>query len=510
MDTSRLIQPAQPLYVCVRIPELPVQVMLRLRPKAAAGAVAVMQGTAPLEQVLSVNQPAARLGITRGMTRAELDGFSKLTILKQSAGEESLARAALLEAAGAFTPRVEVLPAADATFAMVLDMTGTTQIFGTTAEVLERLLKALMTLGFHPRLAASAGFHTAAMLAAPAQSRAVVVPPGEEREQLGPLPLAALPLTRAQAEALHLWGLHTLGDLASLCEEDLIVRLGQDGKRLRLLARGEHPHLMVPAEPVFSLREYVAFDAPLDALESVLFVLGPMLDQLLARAAHRAYALASVTVTFALEGGGQHTRKLKPALPVAQRDILLKLLHLDLQAHPPSSGILSILAEAEPGDRSKVQLGLFAPQLPESMRLDVTLARLSAIVGDERVGAARLLDNHRPDAFAMHAFVVQQQPKTASPCVPRQALAMRRCRPPVPLAVERQGQRLHAFTLHGRQYRIEQAFGPWRRSGAWWSPEVWSCEEWDVHAIAEPQQTLHGVLTHDLLAHSWSMAGLYD
>jgi len=286
------------------------------------------------------------------------------------------------------------------------------------------------------------------------------------------------------------------------------VRLGQEGKRLRLMARGEHPHLMVPEEPVFLLEEFVAFDAPVELLESLLFVVGPMLDQLLARAHDRCYALASVTVRLGLDGGGDHERTIKPALPVAQREVLLKLLHLDLQAHPPPAGVVSLFLHAEPGDRGKVQLGLFAPQLPEPMRLDVTLARIAALVGEDRVGRAVLLDRHRPDSFKMERFTLPRAAVKETNA--RHAIALRRLRPPLNLAVQREGQRLATFSLHGKVFSVEQAYGPWRRSGDWWAPEVWSSEEWDVQALDKANETLLCLLTHDLLSNQWQLEALYD
>jgi protein ImuB len=294
-----------------------------------------------------------------------------------------------------------------------------------------------------------------------------------------------------------------------LPEIELVVRLGQEGKRLRLLARGEHPHLMVPEEPVFTLEEFIAFDAPIELLDSLLFVLGPMLDQLLARARNRSYALASVTVKLGLDGGGVHERTIKPALPVLQREVLLKLLHLDLQAHPPSAGVLSVFAHAEPGDRSKVQLGLFAPQLPEALRLDVTLARIEALVGEERVGRAKLLDGHRPESFTMERFAVPNATAKKS-AETRHAVALRRCRPPLALFVQHEGQRLAAFSLHGKRYTVQEAYGPWRKSGDWWSSGVWSREEWDVRAMANADDTLLCLITHDLLRHRWQLEALYD
>jgi protein ImuB len=505
----------EPLYVCVYVPEFPAQARLRLRPEVASTPVAVLAGDPPLEEVCSFNALASRLGVTQGMTRAELDSFAGLSVLKRSEQEERGARAALLEAAGAFTPRVEVNLSTTSAFAMVMDMTGTRRIFGPAPQALKSIQRAFSVLRLFTQIAASSNFHAAVCVAPSARNAPLILQVGREKALLSALPLAALPLTPSQFETLALWGLHTVGELAALPEVELIVRLGQAGKRLRLLARGEHPHLMIPEESAFVLEECIDLDAPVELLDSLLFVLGPMLDQLLARAQNHAYALASVTVKLGLDGGGEHERTVKPALPVLQRDVLLKLLHLDLQAHPPGAGVLSIFLHAEPGDRSKVQLGLFSPQLPEPLRLDVTVARIAALVGEERVGRAKLRDTHRTDGFTMERFRVPGGASSVSkmPIEAQQVTALRRCRPPVLLSVQQHGPRLEAFSLHGKKYTVREAYGPWRRSGDWWSAEVWSREEWDVCATANSNDAdapMLCVITHDLLQHRWHLEALYD
>ncbi len=55
-------------------------------------------------------------------------------------------------------------------------------------------------------------------------------------------------------------------------------------------------------------------------------------------------ALASVTITLTLEGGATHTRTVRPALPTNDKQLWLKLLHLDLEAHPPQAAILAVVA----------------------------------------------------------------------------------------------------------------------------------------------------------------------
>ena len=498
----------EPLYICVHVPEFPVQALLRLRLDKSQLPVVVVEGDPPLEQVCSANAKAVRLGVSLGMTGAELEMFAGVCVLRRSAVEERVARSVLLEAAARFTPRIEIQRSAGTAFVMVLDMAGTSRIFGPADRSIAAIARAIMPLRFFVQLAASANLHAAVCIAPSARRHPILIPAGQEQGYLCRLPLAALPLTPQQAETLSLWGLHTLGDLAALPEVDLIVRLGQEGKRLRLLARGEHPHLMVPEEPAFSLEEFIVFDAAVDMLDSLLFVVGPMLDQLLARALNHCYALASVRIKLGLDGGGEHERILKPALPVSQREVLLKLLHLDLQAHPPSAGVMNIFLHAEPGDRSKVQMGLFAPQLPEPMRLDVTLARIAALVGEDRVGKAVLLDRHRPDSFRMERFTVPKT--TARDETARHVVALRRCRPPVNLSVQRAGHRLTSFWFNSRLYKVQQAYGPWRQSGEWWSAEVWSREEWDIQAAADSTSTLLCLVAHDLLGDRWQLEAFYD
>ncbi len=248
-----------------------------------------------------------------------------------------------------------------------------------------------------------------------------------------------LDLTEEQAETFSLWGIRTLGMLAALPEKELISRMGQAGKRLRQMARGEMPHLFQPVEPAFTLEERMELDSPVEILDALMFVVNLMLEQLILRATARVLALASVSHhADARRRRDAHSRSVRPALPTNDRQLWLKLLHLDLEAHPPQAAIMAVTLEAEPGSTSKVQLGLFSPQMPEPSRLDVTLARIRAIVGDENVGRAVLRDTHEPDGFRMEPFSFLPREssamKPAAPCVRRCESCVRRRRVYVTIA----------------------------------------------------------------------------
>jgi len=396
------------LYACVCAKEFPAQALLRLRPELRSRACVVMEGEPPLEQVCSMTRRARALGIACGMTKTEVETFPEAIELARSPQEEAATTAALLECAGGFTPRAEQC-SGDGVFLCVLDIAGTERLFGPPQKLTQTLLDRMQALGIAACVAVCRNFHASVALAKGLTRRSPmqVVAEGEESAALAPLPLSVLDLAEQQSEIFALWGIGTLGMIADLPEKELIARMGQDGKRLRQLARGERPHLFQPVEPAFALVERMELDMPVELLDSLLFVIGAMLDQLIVRAQNRILALAAVTVTLGLEGGATHTRTVRPALPTNDKQLWIKLLHLELEAHPPQAAILAVELTAEPGTTSKMQLGLFAPQLPEPSRLDVTLVRIRALVGDGNVGRAVLKDTHAAEAFRMEEFRVE-------------------------------------------------------------------------------------------------------
>lgn len=496
------------LYACLYAREFPAQALLRLRPDLRAKSVAVIEGDPPLETVCSLNAKARRIGVARGMTTVELETFPALAVLVRSMAEESSAVAALLECAGAFSPRVERCTEPYA-FACVIDITGTERLLGSPETVAHSLLERARALGIVAAVVVSPNFDAAVCLARCALSaNPRLVTPGQEGAALAPLPVSALAMPEQHAEVFASWGIRTLGMLAALPETQLIARLGQRGGELRLLARGEAQHLFVPIEPEFTLVERLEFDAPVESLDSLLFVLNTMLEQLIARASARALALVSVSVTLSLDNRSLHERTVRPALPSNDRQVWTKLLHLDLEAHPPEAAILALSLSAEPGRTSKIQLGLFSPQLPESTRLDVTLARIRAIVGEQCVGSPVLCDSHRPDAFRVEPFTVVSEAKAKN--TTRTLSARRQLRPAESIYVTFLNRRPAALSFRARRYTVERAYGPWASSGEWWSPTLWQSEEWDVIAHSDDGQLLSGCLAHDLRESAYQMVALYD
>jgi protein ImuB len=160
--------------------------------------------------------------------------------------------------------------------------------------------------------------------------------------------------------------------------------------------------------------------------------------------------------------------------------------------------------EAIPTKPRVVQNGLFVPLSPEPEKLELTLARLKAVVGEGNVGAAETLDTHRPDAFEVRKFSSTAQ-RLDGTKAQKFALGLRRFRPPREATVQLRNKLPIWIAFHNAHGPISTASGPWRTSGDWWRPTMWDREEWDIEVL----DTLYRIY-YDVHLDRWYVQGVYD
>ena len=197
--------------------------------------------------------------------------------------------------------------------------------------------------------------------------------------------------------------------------------------------------------------------------------------------------------------------------------VFLKLLQLDLKAHPPAWPVKKMSVTAEAVRPRSAQTGLFLPLAPQPERLEVTLARIRSVVGDTndaapRVGSPELLDTHRPDAFAIKKFDPSRAGKSAPHDTSSQGApltAMRIFRPPLPAKVELKDGAPTAVIANAQRGTVVALAGPWRTSGEWWTEKAWSHEEWDVALQVKDACVLYRMY-RDLASSHWFVEASYD
>jgi protein ImuB len=501
-------------YAAIYIPEFPSLAWLRLTPSARSRAIAVVEGCAPLERIVSFNRASKVLGLEHGMSKVQADTSRQILFHARSIAEEQAALDVVFEVAERFSPRVQIIASSVNQYAkskqpaavLLLDQTGTEKLFGSARSFAEKLRKTLHDLDF-PSNVAVAPNAEASLLLARSYSGVTHVDQRNVQAKLAPLALSMLRCEEATRATVTRWGIRNLGELAALPETALVSRIGQQGRRLQRLALGVEDHLLVPEDPAFVLSDHVLLDTPLESLESLLFILSPMLEKLLRQAINHACALRSVTITLELEKRTPHHLEVRPAVPVQNKDLLLKLLNLKLQADPPQAGILGVTLSAEPAVPPVSQRGLFQAQFPEPDKLDLLLARLKSIVGEANVGSPVLCNSHRDDEFLVGPFQPTPGGTERPPKSKTVRSALRRFRPLQLAKVVFRGAGPSLLFWNGERLELGDVTGPWQSSGYWWDGRHWEADEWDA-IVAQPPQALR--LRYEPRPGNWYVAGQYD
>ncbi len=517
---------------------------------------------------LNSSAPQIKLSSLRKRSRSKLG----LAILRQrSAEQENSAHAALLDVAHAFTPRVEDT----ACDTLLLDLAGLDRLYGAPSAMARELASRVSAVSLEANLALAAN-PEAAVHAARGFSGVTVLAAGEEAHRLGVLPLPVLldafdislknvPASDRDREKLHeqmldtleRWGVRDFRTLALLPEHALAARLGQAGTHLQRLARGVGLRTLALCEPASSFEEVMEVESPVETLEPLSFILNRLLEQLCARLQARSLAVQELHLRLRLERrvadeetttvkeladtsshvvGDANTVERILRLPVPMRDtkVFLKLFQLELAAHPPGAPITKLWITALPAPPRLAQHGLFQPIAPEAEKLEITLARISNIVGERRAGIARLLDTHRRDSFLLDRFVASTKESkpaaslTMSDNEKQVPLTLRMFRPPRQLQVqlvEGRPAALMGMTKSSQreelQGKVLWSAGPWRSSGDWWTESakeesvnkdeacVWDREEWDVAAGNGNSVALYCIY-RDLASGHWFADASYD
>jgi len=517
---------------CLLIPDLPLHAALRAEPERAGTPLVVTTGPGPRAEILCASPEAARGGVLPGQrlvqARAVLPGLAARIA---SPVLEQAARAALLDVALSLSPRAEAVARGTGLFAaegaVLVDATGTTALHGPESRFASLLharaaragLRGFVALASSRGVARLAARQLALAARGAGQGRTGepaaatrVLAPGRELAFLAPLPVDLLDPDDETAEALSRFGIRTIRDLLGLSRRDLAARVGPAILALVARARGEEDEPPLAAPRAATLEEGVDLEWAIDQQEPLAFVLRGLVSRLCERLALRALGSGELRLSLRFESGGRDERRI--ALAAASRDerVWLRLIRQALETRPPAAAVDGAVLACEGVPLRREQLDLFLPRGPDPNQLDRTLAELGALCGAARVGSPTVVDDHRPDAFALRPFaprgvsaVTQTGARTDTPPPPR--LTLRAIRPPARAEVRVLAGRPVFVRSAVAQGEVIEVAGPWRTTGQWWSETgQFAVDHYDV------QMSDGSVLRlcFDWRRNQWQVDGLYD
>jgi len=455
--------------------------------------LAITQGEGRHAIVAEVSPEAvgveAGMAVTIAMARCP-----GITLQPRDPAAEVEAQRLLLAAALTLSPRVEATAAGCCT----VDLKGADPT--KTAIQMRQCVTELAQNGLPARI----GVGTTILIASYAARIAEpILHVTDETNFLHPLPLAFAEPTARQIEILTSWGIHTLGALTDLPKAEIGERLGTGGIHLWERAAGQKERVLKLIEPPQSYVAQWRYEPPVESLEPLLFKLTRYAERVAWELKASGLVAQELTLTLFLEDETEHRRTFRLPEPSAEVDRWLRVLHTHLETVRTNASVTEVILAAAPTRPLEKQDGLFDTGLKDPATFWENLARLNALVGNDRVGTPVMIDTHRPDQFTLEKPPESIPTATPPPLHPPCGLTLRRFRPAWPAHVLWIDDRPSQIECPHFADAIRTAVGPWQISGDWWR-DAWSVELWQIELAS------HGVYQLVRTKNGCSLEGILD
>jgi DNA polymerase-4 len=317
---------------------------------------------------------------------------------------------AMLDRLDDLSPRIE---AVDRGVALV-DITGLGPLLGDERRIAARAVALTREVAQLP-VRAGAGDNRwlavlAARLARPHQPEAkaafLAIPALGGAAALSPLSLDLLPADPATRARFALFGLTSMGQLATLPRSAVGAQFGDAGERLQQLARGQDPRPIIPRSRPERLATHATFEPPAEGVTEIALALRRLTAELCDTLRARHLAPGRATLSLRLEDAPQLRVELALPEPAFEPDWIARLLIGRLeqatrarqprQATEEEPRIVAIgLAFDRLADPAARQLPAFEARVGRWEELRWSLERLTMRFGEGRLWRA---SHDRPSA----------------------------------------------------------------------------------------------------------------
>ncbi|MGB0659343.1 MAG: Y-family DNA polymerase [Mangrovicoccus sp.] len=504
-------------------PRLGAERVLRQERWTLDAPLAVIRDTQNMQTLSSLSAAAEAAGLRAGQSlRDAMAMCPDLITRPQNAPGEAAMLTALRRWAGKFSPWIAEEPPAS----LIVDLTGCAHLFGGEAALIAQLQQDCTDLGLSLRagiadtvgaawaLARYAGHgvspdrsgdaidqearatrsraakrrHWERGGAAPqaplpaAAATPQIAAPGQTRQALNPLPIAALRLGAEDVTALNRLGLRRVEDLAGQPRAALARRFGRHLVQRLDQALGIAPEPVSPSAPPLRFAVRMSLPDPIgleaDLLAGMDRLLPPLCQKLrMAGQGARRLRLQAFRVDHAIE-----TIDIGLARPADEADSIRPLFALKLGAIDAGHGIDRLRIEAyvtEPVHARQFKGHLDAARdvqdrLARNTALDDLIGRLGARLGVEAVQRLHPADSHIPEKTSKILTAAWSDPASdpasglasewpAAP-TPRPLQIWR----PEPVMAEDRPKPPQNFRWRRRDWHLAQATGPERIAPEWW------------------------------------------
>lgn len=361
-----------------------------------------------------------------------------------------------------YTPSV----AFDGTDGLLLDITGCAHLLGgeaaLIADIIHRLARA--------RIAAKAAIADTpgAAWAVARFGTASVLPPGDVKTILAPLPTAALRLPAATIEQLHRLGLRRIGDLLPLPRAPLVTRFGEAlALRLdQLLGRSEEP--LALRRPMVPWRSRLAFAEPIARREDIDAAVLRLLNDI-SRTLEKAHRGArAIELLFCRVDGVAQIVAIGTARPSRDAGHLARLFAEKLESVDPGFGIEAMIIEAVETDVLLPDQTGFVGEPGDHEALAPLVDRLRNRLGERSVFRVAPVASHIPERAIAIAPALSPSREHSWPEGVTRPVRLLPCPEPIDATAAIPDAPPSDFCWRSIDHRVVKAEGPERIAPEWW------------------------------------------
>jgi protein ImuB len=421
----------------------------------------------------AVNPAAASAGLAPGMPLADaLSFFPGLTTAPAEPAEDAAALRRLAEWCGRYSPWT----APDGADGVRIEITGSAHLWGgeeaLAADLMTRLARCRVTGRI--AIADTLGAAWATARFAKAGKSTVILPPGDCRAALAPLPVETLRLDPATAQGLRRVGLKRVGDLYAMPRDALVSRFGEMVTRRLDQAQGNLPEPLSPLGEAPARRVRLSFAEPIADPADLLRATERLIEDLVPRLAREGTGARRLDLGFHRVDGRVERIRLGTARPNREPCHLMALFRERLDTIDPGLGVEDVILAVfavEPLPPEQIGLAGYAP-INETNGIAPLLDRLGNRLGLAALSRLDARESHIPERASVRVPVGS----------PRSSAAQPPDKPPRPIRLFERPEPVEAFWLlpddppfrfawRRRRHRVTWADGPERIADEWWQPE---------------------------------------
>jgi protein ImuB len=465
--------------MCVYLPRWPLQNLRHSRPALRDKPVVIIRRSANGARVILCCARAAQAGIRSGMPLAEAQAIHpQLFLQDEDPARDRLALERLAEGAQRYSPIVGLDEDS-----LLLDISGCAACFHGEDRLAQLAVRELRSKGWNVRVAVAdtlgAAWAVAHTMAAN-NGRFCIVSSEKTEETLGPLPVWALRVPAEAVEGLAALGIERIEQLASLPRSSVPGRFGAGVLERLDQALGRLPEPIVPHRSPPEIQAGCSFEYPTDRRALLDHALEKLLERIEATLKARNRGARNLECWFHYEAAAPLCTRVELFRPSRSGRHLGKLLRTRLEQVQIAEPVCRVRLRVPDVElMAEHQFELFDSGSSRLEEVSDLIDRLAGQFGREAVTFPRLVDDCQPEYACRFEPAISGSPgrqkQQAADAAPVGA-ALAGHRPlqvwPAPLPIQvlatfAAGVPLK-FLWNGKEYTVNQAWGPERIETGWW------------------------------------------